>query len=65
MDNANKRTRRVGTITLGVMLIAVGVLSVIHIINPSLNMITILKLSPIILIALGIEIFTFTVTVLF
>lgn len=56
MDNANKRTRRVGTITLGVMLIAVGVLSVIHIINPSLNMITILKLSPIILIALGIEI---------
>lgn len=54
--NENKRVRRVGSITLGIVLIAAGICAIISVINPTVNMAAILRLSPAVLIILGIEI---------
>lgn len=49
------RTRRVGSITCGSLLIIFGILFLVHMIFPSLSLIVIMKLWPMILIGLGIE----------
>ena len=49
------RTRRVGSITCGSLLIVFGMLFFVHMIFPSLSLVIIMKLWPVILIALGIE----------
>lgn len=49
------RTRRVGSITCGSLLIIFGMLFLGHMIFPSLSLVVIMKLWPVILIALGIE----------
>lgn len=49
-------TRRVGTVTMAVSLIVVGVLIIINSFNESLSMMMIARLAPSILIVLGIEI---------
>lgn len=49
-------TRRVGTITMGLSLIVAGLVSVYGLINPNFDIITIAKLSPLILVFIGIEI---------
>lgn len=54
--NENKRVRRVGSITLGIVLIAAGICAIISVINPAVDIAAILRLSPAVLIILGIEI---------
>lgn len=49
------RTRRVGSITCGVILIVFGVLFLVHMFYPALSLEFIMKLWPVILIALGLE----------
>ena len=49
-------TRRIGSITCGLILILYGILFMIHIIQPRLNYAIIFKLWPLILIVLGVEI---------
>lgn len=49
------RTRRVGSITCGSMLILFGSLFMVHMFYPALNLEFIMKLWPLILIALGVE----------
>ncbi len=50
------KVRRVGTITMSLCLIAAGVLLVLWVFIPSIDYITIARLSPVILVFLGIEI---------
>ena len=50
------RTRRVGSITCGLMLVLYGILFMVHIIQPKLNYTMIFELWPLILIFLGVEI---------
>lgn len=49
------RTRRVGSITCGSMMIIFGILFLVHMIYPALSLGFVLKLWPMILIALGAE----------
>lgn len=49
------RTRRVGSITCGGILILFGVLFMVHMFYPALSLTFIMKLWPVVLIALGIE----------
>lgn len=49
------RTRRVGSITCGVLLIVFGILFLVHMILPALSLTMILKLWPLVLVALGAE----------
>ena len=49
------RTRRVGSITCGIIMIFFGVLFLVHMFYPSLSLETIMKLWPLILIMLGGE----------
>lgn len=51
-----EKPRRIGTITMGFALIIVGVTILISMFNPSFDMVLVAKLSPLILIALGLEI---------
>ncbi len=51
-----KRIHRVGTFTLGLTLIVVGVLTVYTLLNPSFDYTMALKLSPLVLVSLGIEV---------
>ena len=60
-DEGTKRTagsgRRVGTLTLGIIAVVVGVLSLIWVINPDLvSMYFISRLWPAVLILIGIEV---------
>lgn len=55
-----EKTRRIGTITMGLALIIVGVSILISMFNPNFNMVLVAKLSPLILIALGLEIIAST-----
>lgn len=48
--------RRVGTLTMGFALIAAGIIALIAIFTPSFHILTILKLAPMLLIFLGIEV---------
>lgn len=50
------RKHRVGTVTLGCVLIFMGGLCMAHMIFPSLSYVTIFRLWPVILIALGVEV---------
>lgn len=49
------RTRRVGSITCGSLLIIFGILFLAHMFYPALSLTVIMKLWPVILIALGAE----------
>ena len=51
-----QKTRRVGTFTFGLVLVALGVLLLVKIAVPSFNLSKILQFSPAILIALGLEV---------
>lgn len=55
-----KRVRTVGTITFGLMLITFGVLFLINVFTDILSYVIILKLWPIIFIALGLEVLAFS-----
>ena len=50
------RERRVGSITCGILMIVFGILFLVHMFYPHLSLGTIMKLSPLILVALGGEI---------
>jgi hypothetical protein len=50
------KMHRVGTVTLGVVLVIFGLLFLVRMIVPSLDYVFIFKLWPIMLIALGIEV---------
>ncbi len=49
------RTRRVGSITCGILMIFFGILFMVHMFYPPLSLEIIMKLWPLILIALGGE----------
>lgn len=49
------RTRRVGSVTCGVLLIVFGILFLVHMVYPALSLSVIMKLWPVVLIALGAE----------
>lgn len=53
---APQKTRRVGTFTMALCLIAAGVLLLVHIFVPSLDVVQIFRFTPVVLILLGIEI---------
>ncbi len=55
-DQPARKTRRVGTITMALALIAVGALLTLCAIFPQMSIVTVARFSPIILVALGIEI---------
>lgn len=50
------RIKRVGTITLGLSLIMTGLLSVFSLVTNFVDIFTVMKFAPIILVSLGIEI---------
>jgi hypothetical protein len=50
------KNRRIGTFTLGVSLVAAGVLSIFSLFTGFVNIFTVMKLSPLILVSLGLEI---------
>lgn len=61
MGVTNKKTisvRRVGTVTMGISLIGVGLATIYGMFQPKLNLILMAKLSPMILVFLGIEVLT-------
>ena len=51
-----KSIRRIGTITMGLSLIATGIVILARMINPEFDLIQVAKFSPVILICLGIEV---------
>ena len=51
-----KTVRRVGTMTLGVALIAIGAAILAYMVNPSFNIQMVAYLAPVILISLGVEV---------
>lgn len=51
-----QKTRRVGTFTMGLALIVTGIAAIIGMFYPSFNFVWLAKLSPIILVLLGIEV---------
>lgn len=53
---AQKTVRRVGTMTLGVSLILIGVAILLYMVNPSFDIRVVSYLAPLILIALGVEV---------
>jgi len=50
------KTRRMGSITLGITLLVIGILYLIHLFAPAVNFILILKFWPVVFIILGAEI---------
>ena len=55
-----KKTRRVGSIAFALVLIAAGVLLIVYQLVPQFDLLKILKFSPVILIALGIEMLVYS-----
>ena len=55
-----KKVRRVGSIALALVLIAAGVLLIVYQLVPQFDLLKILKFSPLILIALGIEMLVYS-----
>lgn len=49
------KTRRVGSITCGLLMILFGALFLVHMVFPALSLAVIMKLWPLVLIALGCE----------
>lgn len=52
---AERPARRVGTVTLGITLVAAGVLMLVSLFWPEANLRAVMKLSPLILVSLGVE----------
>ena len=52
---AERPARRVGTVTLGITLVAAGVLMLVSLFWPEANLRAVTKLSPLILVSLGVE----------
>ena len=50
------RTRRIGTLTMGFALIVTGIIALVATFYPAFDIFTVLKLSPIIFVFLGLEI---------
>lgn len=55
-----KKVRRVGSIAFALVLIAAGVLLIVYQFVPQFDLLKILKFSPVILIALGIEMLVYS-----
>lgn len=55
-----KKVRRVGSIAFALVLIAAGVLLIVYQLVPQFDLLKILKFSPVILIALGIEMLVYS-----
>nr|WP_122012393.1 tetraspanin family protein [Maliibacterium massiliense] len=55
-QEGTKRTRRVGTLTLGVSLIAVGVLALCALLIPHFDFTAVARYAPVLLILLGVEV---------
>ena len=51
-----RRVRRVGTFTMGLVLVAAGAVITAFFFNPSMDILTVMKFSPLILVALGLEV---------
>lgn len=51
-----QKVRRVGTFAFGLVLIAAGVLAIVHVLAPGLDLIAIVKFAPAVLIVLGVEV---------
>ena len=56
-----RKVRRVGTVAFGVTLIFVGVLMVAAILVPGIDVLSVLRLSPLILVVLGVEVLIYSV----
>lgn len=56
MEKQTIRIRRVGSITFGIVLIVTGVLYLIHLFLPKLDLRMVFRFWPVILITLGIEV---------
>lgn len=56
MERQTIRIRRVGAVTFGVVLVVTGILFLLHLFLPGLDYVMILRLWPVILILLGIEV---------
>ncbi len=56
-----QKIRRVGTFTMGLSLMAAGGAAIYGLFNPSINLVTIFRFAPAILIFLGIEILVFAI----
>ena len=54
-EDMERPTRRVGTFTVGLTLVSTGVVMLISLIFPRLDFTWVLKLSPLMLICLGVE----------
>ena len=54
------RTRWIGSITLGITLIATGLVYLIEVFYPAFNVMGVLRFWPVILISLGIEVLAFS-----
>ena len=59
-QTAPKKVRRVGSIAFALVLIAAGVLLIVYQLVPQFDLLKILKFSPVILIALGIEMLVYS-----
>lgn len=59
-QTAQKKVRRVGSIAFALVLIAAGVLLIVYQLVPQFDLLKILKFSPVILIALGIEMLVYS-----
>lgn len=59
-QTAPKKVRRVGSIAFALVLIAAGVLLIVYQFVPQFDLLKILKFSPVILIALGIEMLVYS-----
>lgn len=57
MNNTEQTTpaRRVGTLTLGITLVAAGILMMVSLLYPHIDLSWALKIAPVILISLGVE----------
>ncbi len=55
-----EHVRRVGTLTMGLALIGVGILTIYSLIRPGIENLEILKYTPVLLIALGVEIIVYS-----
>lgn len=50
------KVRRVGTFSLGLMLVAIGAIQLAQIFMPNVNVLSVVKYAPVVLIVLGIEV---------
>ena len=56
-----RKVRRVGTVAFGITLIFVGILMVAAILVPGIDVLSVLRLSPLILVVLGVEVLIYSV----